>query len=206
MRPATPHDGYAIAHLVLPDDVLSDTIWEQLVVAEGGEAELSEMAQWNPTEFLTWFLRDRQEAPVEEPPETGAGRISGYDDSHGHVGSMDYYELATQLLERLPKMAAVYTKPEIASILPDLGFHGTPHQTPRSAPTPLEQQIAVLQDAVNFAARDKTTRWMHARLGPGQYTQHVFATMSRTIFNRSPTDGWGSRLESSCVISRRSRR
>src|SRR4030095_5567724 len=125
-------------------------------------------------------LRERTDDDPPASPETGPGSISGYDDSRGHVGDMEFYDLATQFLERFPKMAQLYTKPEIASALATLGLAGT---TPtRTHPTwPLDQQIRVTQDSVNMAAKEKTNRWMRERFGT-RYDAHAFAELSKTIF------------------------
>src|SRR4030095_10457238 len=135
-------------------------------------------------------LRERTDDDPPASPETGPGSISGYDDSRGHVGDMEFSDLATQFLERFPKMAQLYTKPEIASALATLGLAGT---TPtRTHPTwPSGQQIRVTQDAVNMAAKEKTNRGMRERFGT-RYDAHAFAELSKTIFTLAYRRGGGS--------------
>jgi hypothetical protein len=47
---------------------------------------------------------------------TGA-RLSGFDDSNGNVGPMEYYEQTMRLLKLLPKVGGLYTTAEIAIAL-----------------------------------------------------------------------------------------
>lgn len=179
MRPATPHGGLSIAHLVMPADRFCTAVWNKLIVEEGGEAKLAEMSGWAADEFVDSYLKKKEERPPPDPNlPFGPGAVSGFDDSRGNIGEMQFYNEATLLIEQLPKIAQVYTKAEVAVTLQRTGR--SPGHMPQRPQWGLEQQLNALYKQINDNADDKTKLLMYQQ--NGSYDQKLFQMIRVKIF------------------------
>jgi hypothetical protein len=178
MRPATPEGGLQIAHLIMPDDRFSTAVWSKLIIEEGGEAKLSEMSGWAAEDFINSYLKKKEQAP--EPPELpfGPGAISGFDDSRGNIGSLEFYEEATRIFQHLPRIAEVYTKAEVAVVLKQSGH--TPTGSPQAVMWGLDQQLENLYAQINESSNEKTNLFMMRQAG--QYDRELYETIRTQIF------------------------
>lgn len=180
MRPATPEGGLKIAHLVMPADCFCTAVWKKLIVEEGGEAKLAEMSGWAADEFVNSYLKKKEDRPedVDVDMPFGPGAVSGFDDSRGNIGEMQFYEAATRLIEQLPKIAEVYTKAEVAVTLQRTGQ--MPGGMPQAPQWGLDRQKEILCGEINEIADEKTKRAMFKQIG--QYDRQVFGDIRTKIF------------------------
>lgn len=177
MRPATPEGGLSIAHLVMPEDIFCTSVWGKLVVNEGGDAELAKMSGWTATNQIESYLKEKEDERPEAPAPFGPGAVSGFDDSHGHIGSLEFYDEATQLFVHLPRIAEVYTKAEIAVALAQSGH--APTGGPQPPSWGLDRQFESLYRQIYETAKDRAT---HAVMQAGPYDQARFEAAMRQIF------------------------
>lgn len=179
MRPATPHGGLTIAHLVMPEDRFCTAVWGKLIVEEGGEAKLSEMSVWAADEFVDSYLKEKGDNElVDKPMAFGPGAVSGFDDSRGNIGELQFYEEATRIFQQLPRIAEVYTKAEVAVVLKQSG-HG-PTAGPQPPPWGLDRQLENLYISINKNADDKTKQLMMRQAG--QYDRALYESIRTRIF------------------------
>jgi hypothetical protein len=180
MRPATPQGGLSIAHLVMPEDCFCTAVWQKLIVEEGGEAKLSEMAGWEADDFVDSYLKEKEEKPPPDPDlPFGPGAISGFDDSRGNVGELEFYEEITRIFQRLPKIAEVYTKAEVAVVLKQSG-HAAVGGMPQPPTWGLDQQLNALYGQINDLADDKTNQAMFRQAG--YYDKKLYGPIRSKIF------------------------
>lgn len=181
MRPATPQGGLSIAHLVMPEDCFCTAVWEKLIVEEGGEAKLSEMSGWEAEEFIDSYLKEKEDEPPVDDPDLpfGPGAISGFDDSRGNVGELEYYEEVTRIFQRLPKIAEVYTKAEVAVVLKQSG-HASAGGKPQPPTWGLDQQLNALYTQINDIANERTNKAMFREVG--HYDKQLYGPIRKKIF------------------------
>jgi hypothetical protein len=180
MRVATPHAGLTISSIVMPADILSAAIWQKLVVEEGGEAQLGAASGWSAETMIDEFLKKKPEPKEDAIPELSPGFLSGYDDSMGNVGDLDFYEQAKHFFEMFPLMRKSYTMPQVADQLKKKGGF-PPGQRPGRPDWGLPRELSVLYDEINEAAKAKAKRWMFARTG-GAYAEDVYRASIRAVY------------------------
>ena len=163
----------------MPEDRFCTAVWNKLIVEEGGEAKLSETSNWIPDEMVDSYLKEKTD---DEPPDDelplGPGVLSGFDDSRGNVGALEFYEEVTKIFQRLPKIAEVYTKAEVAVVLQQTGR--TAGDGPHGALWGLDQQLDNLYWQINESAKEKINGMMMRQLG--HYDRDRYEAISRTVF------------------------
>jgi hypothetical protein len=136
------------------------------------------MSGWVAEDYIDSYLKKKEEEVPGSDMAFGPGVISGFDDSRGNIGSLDFYEEATRIFHRLPRIAEVYTKAEVAVVLEQSGHTGT--KAPSAAPWGLDQQLNTLYRQINESADEKTTLLMMRQIG--KYDRDLYEMIRSKIF------------------------
>ena len=109
MRTATPWGDCKVATVITLADPMMQAIWDDFVVAQGGQA----MENWRTTDE---WLEGEQLKKDDEPDRyvvNGAG-LGLFDDSDGSVGVLSAFDGVARVLAKWPWIGDHLTKPEIA--------------------------------------------------------------------------------------------
>jgi hypothetical protein len=157
MRVATPMDGLSIGHVVMPADPVAKTIWERFIVNEGGE--IDETTEWIPETLLKRELVLKPDDDVEPLVTLGESQLGGYDDSHGNIGDMAYYERVNDFMNRLPLVRQSYTKAQVDMAIRQSGVWSASEPTIQTTQQALTQSIDDLRDSINDSATQIVSQW-----------------------------------------------